>query len=1049
MNHSPFVKWPLCVAVLLMLLAAQARAAQWDGDWTLVLKDAVVKHRIASLDAPTLQPLRLEVSRHEDKFGPVWGYAETLNRGDHRGRVVQSAADGDALRLKAVLKIAGDPWIAGGRAEYDITVRRQADGTLAGTFEGSFWGVGGERRVAGAVSGELVPAANKVVPDFVPLQPGEHPRLLFRASELPALRAKLQTPAGRQFYDAVKAGAEQDTAKAKEGDLQAAAVCSAVMYQLTGEKRYAERARAIIGEVSPASGLLKTGYHNGANNLPEPWGWNIATVAITWDLCYDAWDDAYRQQVREHMTWMSERLLMRPHTVSSKMNWAPGSNYQPGTRGGASLAAFALCGEKGPPPARPADPGERPALIQAPEGYRAHDSVPVVDHDPNAMAQRWLYVGPFTLRPGQDALADIGGRALPQMKEGAEVSFGQQTSKVRALDPAAHLFRHDKHTADRNALDISALAGRQWNTTIYLLTQVRSEKRRTVALQVNFEQAKVYVGGVAVRPGQLFDLPAGTVPVALEVQVGQTEEWGKLWTEPRLMDVPADVVDAHMAKLQREYRWALDDWKADMAEYEANGGMDLRLVRVKEIAELHMRRYFASMMGEGGYQAEGEAYTVWSVPLALQSAHAYRTAFGRNPGTRDEVAMFGPRYVAQTVFGHRGTASQSFGAGDYNTISAGHYARLFRLVPDSMQPGVLWAWNRTLGVAPGDQDAEGIRPAGGLDAVYGLLNYPVDMKAKNPAEGGIPRVFVSRGRGNYIFRNQWQDDDDIVAQVHLRSMPPAGWNQPNAGSIRLRGLGHNWAVSQLQPKNGDRTFENVVLLPEDATNVEFGAFRQHFDAKADGSGSLTIDMNGLYSGVKTTEQPVLGKDGKPTGEMQRIALLQHFNNQWSKEGLADLGIRGTRSFAVDYSGMSGSPALLAIVDEIQGGKTKIWSWQVPDKAEVKIDGNTFTIKQGDATLRATFVAPVNVQISHASGTVTRRVVLSSVRMTYGDKKLKMNAIEAAGQDKTDGGFFVVMTLQRGDAPAVRISGTGLSATATVGKQVVSYKDRKLTIGSAP
>jgi hypothetical protein len=37
------------------------------------------------------------------------------------------------------------------------------------------------------------------VPGWAPLGPGEHPRLVFRASDLPALRARAQTPEGREI----------------------------------------------------------------------------------------------------------------------------------------------------------------------------------------------------------------------------------------------------------------------------------------------------------------------------------------------------------------------------------------------------------------------------------------------------------------------------------------------------------------------------------------------------------------------------------------------------------------------------------------------------------------------------------------------------------------------------------------------------------------------------------------------------------------------------------------------------------------------------------
>jgi len=62
--------------------------------------------------------------------------------------------------------------------------------------------------------------------------------------------------------------------------------------------------------------------------------------------------------------------------------------------------------------------------------------------------------------------------------------------------------------------------------------------------------------------------------------------------------------------------------------------------------------------------------------------------------------------------------------------------------------------------------------------------------------------------------------------------------------------------------------------------------------------------------------------------------------------------------AVDYSGKSGAPCLLAIADTIRGGKSKVWVWQlgqatgkkpINDLDRTRIEGNTFTITKGNAT----------------------------------------------------------------------------------------------------
>jgi hypothetical protein len=43
-------------------------------------------------------------------------------------------------------------------------------------------------------------------------------------------------------------------------------------------------------------------------------------------------------------------------------------------------------------------------------------------------------------------------------------------------------------------------------------------------------------------------------------------------------------------------------------------------------------------------------------------------------------------------------------------------------------------------------------------------------------------------------------------------------------------------------------------------------------------------------------------------------------------------------------------------------------------------------------------------------------------------------------------FFVVVTLQRGDPPAVKVEGSGLGAKVTVGKRTVAFDGQKIILG---
>jgi len=119
--------------------------------------------------------------------------AKSLNAMDHEGTIVSASMDGNAIALKIAMTVNPDPWVKGGRGEYTVNLTRDGD-KVAGTYTGTFEGM----EVKGAARGKVRlgrwPAP---VPGYVPLKPGEHPRLMFRASDLPALREKAKTADGK------------------------------------------------------------------------------------------------------------------------------------------------------------------------------------------------------------------------------------------------------------------------------------------------------------------------------------------------------------------------------------------------------------------------------------------------------------------------------------------------------------------------------------------------------------------------------------------------------------------------------------------------------------------------------------------------------------------------------------------------------------------------------------------------------------------------------------------------------------------------------------
>jgi hypothetical protein len=176
----------------------------------------------------------------------------------------------------------------------------------------------------------------------------------------------------------------------------------------------------------------------------------------------------------------------------------------------------------------------------------------------------------------------------------------------------------------------------------------------------------------------------------------------------------------------------------------------------------------------------------------------------------------------------------------------------------------------------------------------------------------------------------------------------------------------------------------------------------------------------------------------------------------------DSGITGMRSLAVDYSGLSGSPCLIAIVDRIRGGGRKVWTWQLggiqmyggerrnlkPRQIErgdlpyTTVDGPSFAIRKASANLKASFVAPAAVKLAAETRQIKGDVWFKSDKPAGKGISMHCNGVFAEGGDD----FFVIVTVQRGDPPQVSVGGGGLDAEVTIGERTVRFDGQKIILG---
>jgi len=955
--------------------------------------------------------LMLDLRRSGDCWERVWGVAGNFNRSVHWGRVTEGRVADDAISLALAMSIIRDQYVGGGRAAYTVELKRTAAGSFEGTFTGTFKG----QAVKGRAEATALPQRKPSAPDFVPARPGEHPRVLFRTGDLPALRKKAETDLGKAAISKMTDG-----------------IGLGIRYQLTGDRKFADEARAFVERRMAGEEAEEPKLDSRHGTLK--FGWRYEQVGVTYDLCCDAWPANFRKRVEDYIVLWTYRLFYSKSFYNGETQWDHGAGESGNMYHGAAMAALALWGEKGPAPARPADPfaGREPAPeIPPAAAYTPGKDVPVSRFADGRMPDEWIYVGGFMPKPGEDPLAALGGPAKARPEVGTEVQFGGRAETFR---PLSHEQKKGRYN---DAIDVTNAIGRVMNSTSYFYTVVENDQPRWVRLVTGHGGVTAYVSGVPLRDGDVARLQKGVHPLMAAIAIGETNPWGVIHMQPRFIEQTAEQATARVAEIRADYAETLKDWQFDTEQWNRTGGQSVDLLRAFELTRWSMYMHLREAFGTGGSQGDIAGNSYGSALGPGRYAQAYRGMFGVDLSPYADITHVLPWKIFAHVYPPSGgpTAQDISGpteaGGDY-------FANLFPLAPDEWRPAVLWAWNRETGAAGRESAANAVSAKGHPSTpVYAFLNYPLDMEPR-PPQGILPLAWEAPDFGYYGFRSGWAGQDDFVVQFFARAHVIHGYNVPNAGTFRVMGLGRVWArgLPPLRLHN-QRAFENVVALPDEEINDTAQGRVVYAKTENDGSGVVTVDLADIYA--QTNE----GTDR--AGKAVKQALYERYGNARRPGAFKDTGIRGIRSFAVDYSARSGAPCLIAVVDWIVGGKSKMWTWHLDEKTDLKtakVDGGTFTLAlPGGDSIRGTFAAPHNPQIR-----VDQRGVTFEKTYNRGKGEVQDPGIFVAGADPTAGEFFAVLTLQRGDPPLVKVEGAGLAAKVTVGRRTVTFDGQKIIFG---
>lgn len=289
------------------------------------------------------------------------------------------------------------------------------------------------------------------------------------------------------------------------------------------------------------------------------------------------------------------------------------------------------------------------------------------------------------------------------------------------------------------------------------------------------------------------------------------------------------------------------------------------------------------------------------------------------------------------TYNSRGMYAREFGRQGGST--GGDFAQGFGICPKENVPAVLWLYNHI--IEPGEK-TYGIEPPYPHLAAYALANWPIDVAEKNPAEV-LPLSMVDEGAGYCVFRNGWADKGNIVVTALLGSSPSAGRGMAAGGSIMVAGKG------------------------------------------------LKYTFPGMFHSSKITYSK-LNKDGSGVVSGRVLDKTGH-----GKSGPALALPKTPTSLAVDYSGASGAPLLVAQVGPQVGYRVEYW--MDIKKLNLPQEVKEATGQDGFAT------------------------------------QTTLNTTDPAMP-------WAIMTLQKGDAPAVVVEGNKVK----VGGQTLTFDGEKIVLG---
>lgn len=981
--------------------------------------------------------LVLEFNRIDDHWFMGGGRAPSYNQGNHYAVISQE--DGSNLnQLLIQARIAGDAWVPGGEA--DITIEWESDDGYQ--YRGSYSGISLGEEVSGTVTGVFAPATEPL-PQYTPAKRGEHPRLIVRKDDLPALREKMHTEFGQRALER----------------FPESAIGLGMLYLLKEDPSYAERARSAV-EAHMADN------DGGDKNIGHRfWGYRLEQVAITYDLCYHAWPESFQQEVQGYIRSIARRMYRERGAWTQHAQWHPEDAFTSSMIYSGLIGMLALADVTGPAPQEPQAPQLRRISEMSNEW---NIETPRVAFEPEILPKKVAYSGPLS---GQQfgAWRDNNGSLDAMGIEQDDWTIIEREGETDAI-------QRNRYTDNNHAICVNRASGTTFDSWNVFATRLQIDNDGTFHYQSGHGAAIAYINGQRVGNSEILQLDAGTYSLTFAVPIGRPNPWAGVFVRPHLRPVDEEEVREMQATAYAAYERDMLFYNQRKADWVFLDGIDPEISSLLRDGITWFRQFEETTFATAGSHLGSSNTLALEGPAIMSSI--FRTVTGKPLAPENGMSFWLPKKLMGYSLADNGEEMHQdfWGRADFRTLAFNDQrdnrgillATHFPTIDPTFQPLALWFWQQIddpLEV-PSLPQAERLVQAGHPGAsynsipVYAFLNKPLDMEARNPSQS-LPATWMDPVAGTMILRNGWHGpDQDIVLQLTAQQYHNRA-GSGTSGAFALRGLGEKWTmpIRVNQHNVGSRHEQPVVQTLNPAQNTSGLGKILSSQTYADGSGTIHMDLSQVYR-IRARDD---AGDLKDLRDRSGTLYPDAFADEASD-------VSAQRSILADYSGEAGAPLVMIIYDRLDGVENPLWSWPLhietdnrrtedrpeggrTDEERIEVDAPEgvsisdagFTITRDQSQLQAHFLNSDELNISIGGFETIRRI-------TRGAQTRTRTLAFAEGSNE----FLVVLTLQNGDSPSITSKQDGNTTRIQVGNATyylvdgaLDFADREDAIPTPP